>query len=118
MGKRRSREDWDKLVAEYYSTEPRITIKEYCKTKKICMNQFHENKRRNLELDEPLEEIKTSEQSRFQKVKLSEDLREKEVFLKDISVKISIGNIKIEIPASEKETLSFLLKELSADVKS
>ncbi len=46
MGKRRSTEDWDKLVAEYYSIKPRITIKEYCKAKKICMNQFHENKRK------------------------------------------------------------------------
>lgn len=42
---KRSVKEWDKIIAEYYETEPRTTIKEYCKTKNVSTQQFHYNKK-------------------------------------------------------------------------
>ncbi len=112
---KRSAKEWDKIVAEYYETEPRTTIKEYCRNKKISTGQFHYNKKR-YKAETEIEEIETK--GIFQKIELNPKKKEEKSENNNNVVKIIAGKINIEIPTKEREMITFLIKELVSDVKS
>ena len=103
MYKKLSNDEWREYINRYYASDENLTVKDYCEENNINKSQFYYHKRKIEEKATPV----------FHPIKIN---AEANTVRKDIDVssevKISIGNISTEVPASETALVNSLIKEI------
>lgn len=112
MPRKLNNKEWKEFIDSYYANAGSDTINEFCKKHDVSKQQFHYHKKR-------LRYTETKEQPVFHQIKLNNEIASnKKSEQKSKDIKISIGNISIDIPASETILISSIIKELVSNVES
>lgn len=111
MSKKLNNDEWDEFIKEYYDSGSALTINEYCREYDVSKQQFHYHKKR-------LRESAKADVAVFHKVILDDETSDSnKLGNKSNDIKITIGNVKMDMPVSETTLIAEIIKELSNNVK-
>lgn len=105
MGKKLSHAIWEEYIKKFEAYNGSITVKDFCIENNICKTQFYYHKRR----------LQKSQSENTQPVFHAIPLKQSNVEKNSTSsneVKITVGNIIVNIPSSKAMLISTIIKEL------